>query len=249
MSTSNGIVTAWPTAAAYLQGARPAPAPSSAGGRPADVEPELSRYRVQFRAKLKACQIEAALAGESTNPRQLLGKVNARMRDASQKRESKILNSWNEGRACRTKAARGAGASDSLGARASVRLDGPFHKRIARHRTAEPKPSSAGASGAAAAPADTSTATATVATSAEAPASAKGDDTFVLSALLEGLPPTSAAGERGSGLHLGGELLGVGSSAERAAEPSDAACGGKEPAAEPSPAGSDELSLSMFLSQ
>ena len=151
------------------------------------MEPELSRYRVQFRAKLKACQIEAALTGESTNPRQLLGKVNARMREANQKRESKILNSWNEGRACRTKAARGAGASDSLGARASVRLDGPFYKRIARHRTAEPKPSSAGASGAAAAPADTSTATATV-TSAEVPASAKGDDTFVLSALLDGAP-------------------------------------------------------------
>ena len=212
------------------------------------MEPELSRYRVQFRAKLKACQIEAALTGESTNPRQLLGKVNARMREANQKRESKILNSWNEGRACRTKAARGAGASDSLGARASVRLDGPFYKRIARHRTAEPKPSSAGASGAAAAPADTSTATATV-TSAEVPASAKGDDTFVLSALLEGLPPTSAAGERGSGLHLGGELLGVGSSAERAAEPSVSACGGKEPPTEPSPAGPDELSLGMFLSK
>ena len=152
------------------------------------MEPELSRYRVQFRAKLKACQIEAALAGESTNPRQLLGKVNARMRDASQKRESKILNSWNEGRACRTKAARGAGASDSLGARVSVRLDGHWYKRVRPHRTAEPKPSSAGASGAAAAPADTSTATATatVATSAEAPASAKGDDNFVLSAFLGG---------------------------------------------------------------
>ena len=248
MSTSSGILAAWPTAAAYLQGTRKAPAPSSAGESPADVEPGFSSYRAQFRAKLKACQLEAALSGESTNPRHLFGKVNERMREANRKRDSKVLNSWNEGRMCRAKAARGAGASGSLGARVCVRLDGHWYKRVRPHRTAEPKPSSAGASGAAAAPADTSTATATV-TSAEVPASAKGDDTFALSALLEGLPPTSAAGERGSGLHLGGELLGVGSSAARAAEPSAAACGGKEPAAEPSPAGSDELSLSMFLSQ
>ena len=256
MATSNGILAAWPTAAAYLQGARPAPAPSSAGAGPADMESaldEMSRYRATFRAKLKACQLEAALAGESTNPNKL-GKVNARMREMNQERgeggESRILNSWNKSRSGHGPRANTRNKPDER--KPKIRLDGPTRKRTGRARRAPSnggaaKPSSAGAPGAAAAPADTPTATATATvtpavTSAGAPASAKVDDTFVLSAFLESpAPPSAASGEL---------LLGGGSSVAGAAEPNAAACGGEEPAAEPaaepSPAGS-EFCLSMFL--
>ena len=170
MATSNGILAAWPTAAAYLQGARPAPAPSSAGAGPADMESalEMSRYRATFRAKLKACQIEAALAGESTNPNKLFGKVNARMREMNQERcgggESRILNSWNLSRSGHGPRANTRNKPDER--KPKIRLDGPTRKRTGHARRppsngSAAKPSSAGAPGAAAALADTPTATAT----------------------------------------------------------------------------------------
>ena len=193
MPLATEILTAWPTAAAYLQGARPAPAPapSSAGAHPDDIEgePVISRYRASFRATFKACQLEAKLAGESTSARDLLGKVNARMREMNTQRgtsgESKILNAWNKAR-CRN-------AGKDRKPKPCARLDGVNRKRDKRR-----KPSSAGAPVAAAAPADTSTATVTPAvTFAGAPASAK--DTFILSAFLQSPEPAFREGSSVAG--------------------------------------------------
>ena len=221
-ATSNPITSAWPTAAAWLQGARLAPVPSSAGAPAPPPDSPMSRYQATFRAKLKACQVQARLAGKSTNPKHLIAEVNARMRSMNEGRtarsDSMILNSWNEGRK------REKPPSVRLGGttrKASVRLDGTTRKRNGRARRngGAAKPSSAGAPGAAAAPADapadtsTATATATVTpavTFAGAPSSA---DTFALSSILESPAPPSAV---------------------------------SEPASEPSPAGS-ELCLSALL--
>ena len=238
MATPNGILCAWPTAAAYLQGARPVVLREEPLSR---YDEPLSRYRTMFKAKYKAVRLEATLKGERASKGELLGRVNARLREENAKRveagEKPILNSWN------TKRASPQTQSEWKKERTpkrSCRLDGDGRKRTSRAGgAAKPssagaaKPSSAGARGAAAAPADTCMATATATVTP-----AVGADTFVLSNFLGSpAPPSATSGEL---------LLGGGSSVAGAEMPNAAACGGEEPAAEPSPAGS-EFCLSMFL--
>ena len=155
----------------------------------------MSRYRAHFRAQLKACQVAAALAGESTCPRQLIGKVNRMIKERNLQSNTKVLNAWNENRHAKRPWAKPIATPIAK----ACRTAGPPHKRIARagkYNAPKPNaaPSSAGASGTAA-PADTdmaevratvtTTATTTAAVaSVEALANAKGDDNFTLSALL-----------------------------------------------------------------